>query len=214
LFTSTSSRPYVPSINAAAAATAARSVTSSRTHRTAPAVAGSAAIRAAAASPRSRSRAPSSTVWPAAAICRAASKPIPLFAPVIRTILVMGRPWGAPAGYGRDLPIPALPIRALPIPALGGGCGRPAPSSPNCGRRATFSSTKRIRHPVLGWLELGCEGLHDPYRDQWVIFYTAAPGTPSAEALGLLRVIGTQDLALVMSTWREPGVSAAHPPGR
>jgi transcriptional regulator with XRE-family HTH domain len=79
--------------------------------------------------------------------------------------------------------------------------------------RAAFSSTKRIRHPVLGWLELECEGLHDPYRDQWVIFYTAAPGTPCAEALGLLRVIGTQDLAPVMSTWREPEVSAAHPGG-
>jgi hypothetical protein len=33
-----------------------------------------------------------------------------------------------------------------------------------------------------------------------VIFYTAVPGTRSAEALQLLRVIGTQELADVMST--------------
>jgi transcriptional regulator with XRE-family HTH domain len=61
--------------------------------------------------------------------------------------------------------------------------------------RVSRSNRKRIRHPVVGWLELDCEGLHDPVRDQWVIFYTAAPGTPSHEALRLLRVVGVQDLA-------------------
>ncbi|MGE5135823.1 MAG: hypothetical protein ACM32E_23310 [Gemmatimonadota bacterium] len=48
---------------------------------------------------------------------------------------------------------------------------------------------------MAGWLELDCEALHDPHRDQWIIFYTAPPGSPSGEALRLLEVIGTQDLA-------------------
>ncbi|MEV0402477.1 helix-turn-helix transcriptional regulator [Actinoallomurus sp. NPDC050550] len=58
------------------------------------------------------------------------------------------------------------------------------------------SASKRLRHPLVGWLDLDCEGLHDPHRDQWTIFYTAAPGTPSHEALRLLRVVGTQDLSV------------------
>ena len=48
---------------------------------------------------------------------------------------------------------------------------------------------------VVGWLDLDCEALHDPDRDQWVVLYTALPGTPSREALRLLWVVGTQDLA-------------------
>jgi transcriptional regulator with XRE-family HTH domain len=56
------------------------------------------------------------------------------------------------------------------------------------------STSKRIRHPEVGWLDLDCEALHDPQRDQWIILYTAAPGTPSHEALRLLKVVGTQDL--------------------
>ena len=61
--------------------------------------------------------------------------------------------------------------------------------------QAPESGSKRLRHPVAGWLELDCEALHDPHRDQWIIFYTAPPGSPSGEALRLLEVIGTQDLA-------------------
>jgi hypothetical protein len=60
----------------------------------------------------------------------------------------------------------------------------------------TRSNHKRLRHPVVGWLNLDCEALHDPQCDQWIIFYTAAPGTPSHEALALLKVVGTQDLAI------------------
>lgn len=56
------------------------------------------------------------------------------------------------------------------------------------------STSKRIRHPTVGWLDLDCEALHDPSRDQWIILYTAAPGTTSHEALRLLKVVGTQDL--------------------
>lgn len=56
------------------------------------------------------------------------------------------------------------------------------------------STHKRLHHPVVGWLDLDCEALHDPQRDQWIVLYTAAPGTPSHEALRLLKVVGTQGL--------------------
>ncbi|MBV6700670.1 hypothetical protein [Kitasatospora aureofaciens] len=58
------------------------------------------------------------------------------------------------------------------------------------------SNHKRILHPVVGPLDLDCEALHDPQRDQWIILYTAAPGTPSHSALRLLKVVGSQDLAV------------------
>ncbi|WP_037902649.1 helix-turn-helix transcriptional regulator [Streptomyces sp. NRRL S-350] len=58
------------------------------------------------------------------------------------------------------------------------------------------STSKRLRHPVVGLLDLDCEALHDPHRDQWTIFYTAAPGTTSHAALRLLKVVGSQDLAV------------------
>jgi transcriptional regulator with XRE-family HTH domain len=61
--------------------------------------------------------------------------------------------------------------------------------------QARRSAHKRLRHPVVGWLDLDCEALHDPDRDQWVVLYTAPPGSPSHEALRLLKVVGTQDLA-------------------
>jgi transcriptional regulator with XRE-family HTH domain len=58
------------------------------------------------------------------------------------------------------------------------------------------STSKRILHPEVGRLDLDCEALHDPRVDQWIILYTAAPGTPSHDALRLLKVVGTQDLKL------------------
>ena len=39
-----------------------------------------------------------------------------------------------------------------------------------------------------------CPALHDPDRGQWVILYTAPPGSPAAEALRLLRVVGLQNM--------------------
>ncbi|MEU5885121.1 helix-turn-helix transcriptional regulator [Spirillospora sp. NPDC047279] len=56
------------------------------------------------------------------------------------------------------------------------------------------SSTKRMIHPVVGEMELHCDVLLVPDKDQKVILYTAAPGTPAHESLKLLRVVGTQDL--------------------
>jgi transcriptional regulator with XRE-family HTH domain len=59
-----------------------------------------------------------------------------------------------------------------------------------CVRRAT---TKTVPHPVVGELTLECQVLDIPERGQRVVFYSAAPGTPSAEALKLLNVVGTTE---------------------
>lgn len=56
------------------------------------------------------------------------------------------------------------------------------------------SHRKTVNHPSLGPLVLDCDTLHVPDADQAVIVYSAASGSPEAEALALLRVIGTQAL--------------------
>jgi hypothetical protein len=55
-------------------------------------------------------------------------------------------------------------------PTWCGGCA----ASPDFARlwaagdvRAGSLAAKRLRHPAVGWLELECKALHDPYRDQW-----------------------------------------------
>lgn len=57
------------------------------------------------------------------------------------------------------------------------------------------SHAKTVVHPELGPLLLECDTLEIPDDDQQLIVYSAAPGTREAEALALLRVIGTQQLA-------------------
>ncbi|WP_026926322.1 helix-turn-helix transcriptional regulator [Granulicoccus phenolivorans] len=54
------------------------------------------------------------------------------------------------------------------------------------------SHAKTVIHPELGPLRLECDTLEIPDDDQQLIVYSAAPGTREAEALELLRVIGTQ----------------------
>lgn len=54
---------------------------------------------------------------------------------------------------------------------------------------------KTIHHPLVGPLSLHSEVLVIPEHDQRIIIYTAQPGTPSHNALQLLKVIGTQDLS-------------------
>jgi transcriptional regulator with XRE-family HTH domain len=54
------------------------------------------------------------------------------------------------------------------------------------------STTKQLHHPVVGELTLECEVLDIAGHGQRLIIYTAAPGSPSAEALRLLGVVGTQ----------------------
>jgi transcriptional regulator with XRE-family HTH domain len=51
-----------------------------------------------------------------------------------------------------------------------------------------------INHPVVGRIDVICEILVVPERDQRVVLYTADPGSPSDQALRLLDVIGTQSL--------------------
>jgi hypothetical protein len=54
------------------------------------------------------------------------------------------------------------------------------------------SSTKQLKHPVVGELELEYQILDIPDRGQRLVIYTAAPGSRSIEALRLLAVVGTQ----------------------
>jgi transcriptional regulator with XRE-family HTH domain len=56
------------------------------------------------------------------------------------------------------------------------------------------SSRKTVDHPQLGRLVLDCDALLLPEVDQRLIVYSAAPGTPEADALALLRVVGLQDM--------------------
>jgi transcriptional regulator with XRE-family HTH domain len=56
------------------------------------------------------------------------------------------------------------------------------------------SSRKTIDHPDLGRITLDCDSLQIPETDQRLVVYSAAPGTPEAEALALLRVVGLQTL--------------------
>lgn len=49
---------------------------------------------------------------------------------------------------------------------------------------------KRVHHPRLGVLELDCDVLHAHGDDHALLVYSAAPGTPEAEALALLSVVG------------------------
>jgi hypothetical protein len=51
---------------------------------------------------------------------------------------------------------------------------------------------KTFRHPAVGPVTVNCDVLDISDRDQRVIIYTAAPGSPSEEAMRLLSVIGTQ----------------------
>ncbi|MFK4067886.1 helix-turn-helix transcriptional regulator [Streptomyces sp. NPDC029674] len=51
---------------------------------------------------------------------------------------------------------------------------------------------KTFEHPLVGTVAVRCDVLDIADRDQRVVIYTAAPGSPSEEALRLLSVVGTQ----------------------
>ena len=51
---------------------------------------------------------------------------------------------------------------------------------------------KTFQHPQVGPVTVNCDVLDITDRDQRVVIYTAAPGSPSEGALRLLSVIGTQ----------------------
>ncbi|TPW77931.1 helix-turn-helix transcriptional regulator [Schumannella soli] len=54
---------------------------------------------------------------------------------------------------------------------------------------------KRFAHPEVGELELDCQTLVDPESGQTLLVFTATPGSPSAEKLALLAVIGARSFA-------------------
>jgi len=56
------------------------------------------------------------------------------------------------------------------------------------------AQTKAIEHRQLGRIELDCQTLLLPDTDQSLVVYSAAPGSPAAASLELLRVVGTQEL--------------------
>ncbi|MEU7222925.1 helix-turn-helix transcriptional regulator [Streptomyces chrestomyceticus] len=55
---------------------------------------------------------------------------------------------------------------------------------------------KTFEHPLVGPVSVSCDVLDITDRDQRVVIYTAAPGSPSAEALRLLSVVGTQRMTV------------------
>jgi hypothetical protein len=55
------------------------------------------------------------------------------------------------------------------------------------------SLTTTMWHPVAGELELDCESWW-PSSLSGVIIHSAQPGSPSCQALQLLKVVGTQDM--------------------
>ncbi|MFG2427454.1 helix-turn-helix transcriptional regulator [Streptomyces sp. NPDC048590] len=57
--------------------------------------------------------------------------------------------------------------------------------------QATHMLTKTFRHPAVGEVTVDCDTLTLTERDQCLVLYSAPPGSPSAEALALLSVIGS-----------------------
>jgi transcriptional regulator with XRE-family HTH domain len=55
---------------------------------------------------------------------------------------------------------------------------------------------KRIIHPLLGVIELDCYNLLSEDGRQRLLWFTAPPGSPGAEQLELLSVVGTQELSV------------------
>ena len=54
--------------------------------------------------------------------------------------------------------------------------------------------TKTFRHPVVGEITVDCDSLTLTDRDQRLVLYTAPPGSPGADALALLNVLGTESV--------------------
>ena len=68
--------------------------------------------------------------------------------------------------------------------------GAPPGPRARCGRASSLCKT--FQHPLVGPVTVNCDVLDITDRDQRVVIYTAAPGSPSEEALRLLSVVGTQ----------------------
>ncbi|WP_393075913.1 helix-turn-helix transcriptional regulator [Streptomyces sp. LN704] len=55
---------------------------------------------------------------------------------------------------------------------------------------------KTMHHPLVGTLQLNCDTLAVPQRDQYLVCLTAERGSSSHDALRLLSVVGTQDMSV------------------
>jgi hypothetical protein len=62
---------------------------------------------------------------------------------------------------------------------------------------------KSMTHPLVGRIEMHCNLLLIPDRDQLVVLFTADPGTSSHQALSLLSVVGTQDMTSACPDYAE-----------
>ncbi|MEV1247614.1 helix-turn-helix transcriptional regulator [Nonomuraea sp. NPDC049750] len=58
--------------------------------------------------------------------------------------------------------------------------------------QAAPTLTKTFRHPVVGEIAVECDSLTLTDRDQHLVLYSAPSGSPGAEALALLNVLGTE----------------------
>jgi hypothetical protein len=67
---------------------------------------------------------------------------------------------------------------------------------------------KTIAHPQIGLVTLDCDVLTVSAADLRVVVYTAEPGTAAADALALLRVVGTQALTRMSPRPPEPNRAA------
>jgi transcriptional regulator with XRE-family HTH domain len=57
--------------------------------------------------------------------------------------------------------------------------------------QAAPTLTKTFRHPAVGEITVDCDSLALTERDQHLVLYSAPQGSPSAEALALLNILGT-----------------------
>jgi transcriptional regulator with XRE-family HTH domain len=60
--------------------------------------------------------------------------------------------------------------------------------------RGKTTGTKRFSHPLVGELSLDYETLNLPDPDQWLVVYTAQPGSPARTALDLLSTLNAPEL--------------------
>ncbi|WP_440709478.1 helix-turn-helix transcriptional regulator [Herbiconiux sp. YIM B11900] len=58
-----------------------------------------------------------------------------------------------------------------------------------------YTEEKRFAHPEVGELSLYCQVVYDPDQAQSLLVFTATPGSPSADKLALLVVLGAQVVA-------------------
>jgi len=84
-------------------------------------------------------------------------------------------------------------------PAVTGLVGELRDTSPDFARlwerhdvQAAPVLTKTFRHPAVGEVTVDCDTLTLADRDHYLVLFTAPPGSPGAEALALLNVLGAQ----------------------